>query len=112
MGCELYVLPLCSGTGGLSKMRKEEVVPAGVVVEANVVPGVKVKTDKMSIIDMYNSMANHIETLKQNESLSRKVTPRAEKMKIVLPTLRDLHFNIDIHVALSWGTIRCASDMQ
>lgn len=66
------MLPLWSGTGGLSKTRKVEVTPVGVDVEANVVPGIKVKTDKMSIFDMYNSIANRMEFFKQNESLNKE----------------------------------------
>lgn len=64
MGCEVYVLPLWSGRGGLSKTRKDEVIPAEDVVEPKVMPNVKVKTDKMSITDMCNSITNNMEVLR------------------------------------------------
>lgn len=61
----MYVLPLWSGTGGLSKTRKDEVAPVGDVIEADVMPGSKVKTDMMSIMNMYNSITNDMEAFKK-----------------------------------------------
>lgn len=67
MGCEVYVLPLWSGTGGLSKTRRDEVVPAEAVVEANDTLDIKVRTDKTKIRDMYSSITNEIEAFKNRK---------------------------------------------